>query len=282
VSFPNHKTSIFCFSLVLFTVAGCCEDEEEIDYSFFVAGHAYGGPEGYVGGFYKPFVNQFEFMNTDSTLSFGVFTGDVVKHDQRKFWDLVQRDVQKIEMPVHLAPGNHDAKDNEFYHRHIGKRYYSFGREGDLFLILDANDGWNISGAQLDFVKKAVAEHEAGSGNIFVFTHQLIWREHPRYRKIGMNSPTGQAGELSFWDEVAPLFLDLECKTYFFAGDVGAFDWATSVFHDEIKNLSFIASGMGGGRLDNYIIVDVLKSKDVKFRLISLDSDKFLGALEDY
>ncbi|MCG8575894.1 MAG: metallophosphoesterase [Flavobacteriales bacterium] len=273
------------FTVGILLLFGCKEQpkEAERDYSFFVAGHAYGSPTNYQGGLMDAFMAQLDTLNQDSLMKFGVFTGDLVKYSEEQYWNMLVNDLEEIKAKTYATPGNHDVINPQFFLGLFTSFYQSFYHQNDLFILLDANPGgWNIEGYQLDFLKNKVAEHDASKGNIFVFTHQLIWMDHERYKGLGVNSSEGRDSTLTFWTEIVPLFEDLSCKTYFFAGDVGAFDWATPVFHDEQDNLTFIASGMGGGVKDNYIIADVYTNKEVKFRLISLNPTVKIGKLEDY
>ena len=277
------------FKWFLIVLLGACSGSKEtleldspVEYSFFVAGHVYGSTENYQGGLYDPFMDYVDSLNNDPNMDMGFLAGDIVKHSEFKYWSMVDQDLENFQFQIRAAPGNHDLDSNTFFVDRFEGLYKTVSYNRDLFLVLDGNNGWNISGAQKDFILDAVHNHDPKSGNIFVISHQLIWKGHERYETIGVNSHEGMADTLTFWEELAPTFQALDCQTYFFAGDVGAFDWATPVFYDEMDNLTFIATGMGGGVKDNFIIVDVHENKEVSFRLISLDPSKNLGPLEDY
>lgn len=279
--------SFWMGTLMLAACSGRDETPEinsPVDYSFFVAGHAYGSTDNYQGGLYDPFLEKLDTINGDDNMEFGVLLGDVVKHSEPKYWDLLDADMKRIKCPFYLAPGNHDVMDSlNLMNRYFDQTEAIWNDHNDLFILLDLNEGdWNVSDEQFSHIEESIADHDASKGNIYVFTHQLFWRDHERYNKIGINSKEGMADTLTFWTRLAPLFQKLECPTYFFAGDVGAFDWATFAFHDELQNLTFIATGMGGAKGDNFIIADVHENKQLSFRLISLDPSKELGALEDY
>ena len=80
---------------------------------------------------------------------------------------------------------------------------------------------------------------------------------------------------------ILPIIEATNKPTYLFAGDVGAFDWGTAVFYEQMNNVTYIASGMGGGVDDNYLIVDVRKDKSVKFRVVGLYDQK-MRKIDDY
>ncbi len=253
-------------------------------YSFFVAGHPYGSPDKKSIGLDSALLSELIICSKDTSIHFGFLTGDLVKHSNQESWDEIIKNLNKLDTKeIHVAPGNHDVKDRALYQEYFDQFYYSFTHQNDLFFILDGNiDGWNISGEQLNFVENELTNFDESLGNIFVFTHQLIWLDKEPYKNIGYNSPEGKSDTLTFWPELAPIFKNKQCETFFFAGDVGAFDWATSAFHHQEDNLTFIASGIGGGVKDNYIIVDVFEDKHVEFRLKSTIRGKDLGKLEDY
>ena len=68
-----------------------------------------------------------------------------------------------------------------------------------------------------------------------------------------------------------------------FAGDTGIYDHGYMYYKDS-ENITFIASGMGGRKQDNFIVVDVQSDKFVSFQLIALYGEDVnaLGKLKDY
>ena len=69
-----------------------------------------------------------------------------------------------------------------------------------------------------------------------------------------------------------------------FAGDLGAGKWASDVAYDHYGNISLIASGMGEGIGDNFVVANVHQDKSVTFDLICLNEPDMncLGKLTDY
>ena len=128
--------------------------------------------------------------------------------------------------------------------------------------MLDGNiNEWNISGEQLQFLKQSLPNKKDSTNNIFIFSHQLIWQSSskPEFKKIKPNSLEGRSNNLNFWDEVFPLFSDLTNNVYFFSGDIGAFPNGNELFYAKYLNVTFVATGMGGGMRDNFLIVSVIK-----------------------
>jgi len=259
------------------------------EYSFFVAGHTYGSPSKTAKnrGLYEPFKQKTAYINDQQKMVFGFLLGDVVKNP--KFWPPAQRDIADFDMPIHIARGNHDGPLIPF-EKKFGKSYKYFSHADDLFIVLDPNlDKWNISGKQLNFLKKVLKTDAQNARNIFVFSHQLLWWSTEKHRNPAPNSRQGRDKEINFWSEIAPLFEATNKKTTFYAGDVGAFSkekrkakGIVEYSYFQKNNLTFIATGMGGGVRDNFVITDVSAKGSVSYRLIHLNGDDInsLGGLE--
>ncbi|WP_340113440.1 metallophosphoesterase family protein [Maribellus mangrovi] len=270
-----------------------CSKESEPDpepqpasYSFFVAGHTYGKPGINNIGLHPPFKEKFGYIKSREEIKLGFLTGDIVPLPSPEDWDEVDDDITSLGLPVYFAVGNHDMKDRELYESRYGSTYFSFFYNTDLFIVLDPNlDNWNISGEQLVFLKETVHSNSHSVDNIFVFFHQLLWRENDNiYKEIKPNSFEGRSDTINFWSEIEPLFNELENQVYMFAGDIGGAAWSSDFMYDRFDNISLIASGMGEGPGDNFVITNVHSDKSVTYDLICL-SDSTLncfGDLTDY
>jgi len=280
------------FLIVLYLLVSCEENENSdydytgVNYSFFVAGHVYGNPGRTEPGIYPLFKDKFEYIKNDSMIKFGIFTGDIVKVATTEEWDEVDKDIAELSIPVYFAMGNHDNENRELFIERYGKTYYTFKYNSDLYIILDPNiDSWNLSGDQLDFLKQKLSEIEPDIKNIFVFFHQLLWwSPENKYKSIKPNSFDGRSDSINFWNTVEPLFTNVSCNVVMFAGDVGAASWSANYMYDKYDNITLIASGMGEGFGDNFLIVNVMTNNTVEYRLISLNCEDIncLGKLEDY
>ncbi len=259
--------------------------EKQSPYAFFVAGHVYGKPGVNNPGVHPPFKAQFNFLRNDTTLAFGVFTGDIVIKSTAKNWDEIDADVKALGVPVHFAVGNHDEGHKELFQSRYGATYYSFRKNNDLHLVLNSNlGGWNIIGEQLEWLKKELAGYAEG-GNVFVYVHHVMWwEENGKYRTAWPNSKEHRHPEPNFETEVAPLFDTLPNPVYFFAGDVGAFANGREFFYHRYDNITLITSGMGGEERDNFIFVAVDEDGNVDLRLIALNGNNIdgLGKLEEH
>ncbi|MFT5122318.1 MAG: hypothetical protein ACI9QL_004940 [Candidatus Omnitrophota bacterium] len=256
-------------------------------YSFFVAGHTYGEPGVDNVGFHPPFRQKFGYLQSRPEIAFGVLTGDIVFTSTAQNWDEVDADIESLNLPVYFAVGNHDISvgSRALFEDRYGSTYYSFTHQNDLFIVLDPNlNKWRITGAQLIFLRGILADKAADADNIYVFFHQILWREDDNpFSYIQWNSDAGRATSINFWTDVAPLFYDLPNKVWMFAGDLGA-AWTTNVTYDQYKNLTFIATGMGDQDGENFIVVNVADDKSVEYDLICLSDTNTacLGSLESH
>ena len=210
-------------------------------------------------------------------------TGDIVWTGTEQDWNEIDRDIDSLGINVYFAAGNHDVTDRTLYETRYGDTYYCFKIYEDLFIVLDPNlDHWNISGEQLQFFNNTIIQQKDSCNIIFVFFHQLLWwEENNRYRNVIPNSYANRADSINFWTDVEPLLHGLDKPVILFAGDVGAGSWSADYMYHTYDNITLIASGMGEGEGDNFIIVQVHADKTIDYQLIAL-SGNGLGNLTDY
>ncbi len=260
--------------------------DSPVSYSFFVAGHTYGKPGVDNVGLHPPFKAKFSYIRNRNEIELGFLTGDIVKRGSVEDWDEVDADIESLGIPVWFAAGNHDMSDRELFESRYGNTYHYFTLHDDLFIILDPNlDHWNISGDQLDFLLTTLINHASSSDNIYVFFHQMLWWTKDNiYKDLRGNSNEGRAQQINFWTDIEPLFHNLDNEVYMFAGDIGAGNWTPDVVYDHYDNISFIASGMGEGPGDNFVVVNTHTDKSVSYDLICLNDSNIncLGKLTDY
>lgn len=276
--------NLFLLLALVFILYSCKRDDAE-QYSFFVAGHAYGAPMADNQGLHPPFVNEFDNLNSNNRLQFGVLTGDIVRISDTASWDAVDRQLENLHMPVYFCPGNHDTYNRKLYESRYGKPYYSFNAGSDLFIVLDGSlDRWNITGDQLNFLTMALKQAKSGVNNVFVFIHQLIWwDEHNIFSSVKLNWPPYTPDTTNYWAVIEPMLQDLNAPVYIFAGDLGASTKASPVMYYPDGNITYIGSGMGSIVADNYIIVTSGPGGQVSFELIAPGNDpRRLGNLEDH
>lgn len=268
-------------STLLLTSTGTAVGQTNL-YSFFVAGH----PSAWQG-LNLDFLASYPYIQSRPEIEFGLFAGDIVaSNPDTADWDFVDADVADLGIPVHFAVGNHDMENRPLFEYRYGPTYYSFESHNDLFVVLDPDlDEWNISGDQLIWLDTTLSSNAGNVDNIYVVFHQLIWRElDNQYANVDWNSDVGRGDTVNFWTEVLPLFEVLSNEVVMIAGDVGAGPWAADVMYDNFNNITIIATGMGEGIGDNFVVVNVDSNKTLSYDLVCI-SDPFydcLGPLENH
>lgn len=277
-----YKILILSSSIIIFLSA--CKKEVNKSYSFFVAGHSYGKPGTTDLGIYKTFKNKFPYINSVPYMKFGVLTGDIVQSPSEAGWDSVDADIKRLGLDVSFAVGNHDMRNRELYEERYGITYYDMIINDDLFIILEPNiDEWNISGEQLEFFKTSVKANYKKVDNIFVLFHQLLWKEDVRFKNVKVNSLEGKADTINFWTEIEPVLHKTNKPVYMIAGDIGAARWSGDYMYYSYDNIKLIASGMGEGIGDNFLIINIDEFKNVDIDILALQGNiNSLGHIEDY
>lgn len=257
----------------------------QINYSFFVAGHTYGTPGTDSLGLYYPFEQKFQYIQNRPEIELGILTGDIVVISDSEHWDAVDNDINDLGLPVYFAFGNHDVANRSLVEQRYGETYYSFLNGNDLFIVLDPNiDNWNISNDQLLFLENTINENASVSNNIFVFFHQVLWwAEDNIFRDISLNSTQGRNDTINFWTNIEPLFNNLDNEVVMFAGDIGAGSWSSDIMYYNYENITLIASGMGEGVGDNFVVVNV-SYNSISYDLVSLNTIDIegMGGVEDF
>jgi hypothetical protein len=258
---------------------GTCVNKDQ-GYSFFVAGHVYGKPGVKYNGIYEPFKSNSK-LNNCVFMPLGFLLGDTVVEASNYEFNILKNDIRSIgnNTNIFISPGNHDVgtgpydAKRDIYIKHFGEETFKyFNYENDLFILLDANlNNWNIIGNQLQMLKN-LNSGENIYNNVFIFSHQVIWidADNKKFSGLLMNSEEGKAEKLNFWNEVFPVINDIGEKVFVFAGDVGAFDNESEFFYDNISGVNFFATGMGGGKRDNFLLIHINHGK-VQIELIHLD-----------
>ena len=265
------------------TMRSCIERKGEhgndssipVDYSFFVAGHTYGPIKSDEVGMFGKFI--YELHNVEQNPpDFLILTGDLVRTASLRSWGEVKKQLATLPYEYFIAPGNHDVGTGEHTARGdifdlVFKlpRYSSFKKSGDLFILLNPNShGWDIIGEQLEFLTNTLLENIGNENNVFIFSHQAIWGDNEifegdgRDSRLVYNSSAGKnKGKTNYWTSIAPLLESLISDVYFISGDFGAFPNGSELFCKKINNVTYIGSGMGGNRLDNFLKITVANSK---------------------
>ncbi len=252
----------------------------DIEYSFFAAGHLYGNPMIESSGIYAPFMQTLDKIYDHPKMSFGVFTGDVVRKPTPEYWDAYEKDLETIELPIYLTPGNHDG-GIEFQNR--GYLYYQqFKKHGDLFILIAPNQ-WNIKDDRLDFLKKTLEEEAKNVNNIFICMHELIWWDPANiFGGVKINYEPHFPGHTNYWEDVHPLLKTYPNNIYLIAGDLGCTDVVSAYTYHKMDNVHFLGSGVGGGNEDNVLIMDIDTEGNVHPHFKKLGSFQDIINIDDY
>lgn len=252
-------------------------------YSFFSAGHVYGNPNSPHYGIHYPFVDYIPVLNDYPNMDLAFLTGDVVVAPTAAYWDSAQIDFDKFEMPLFIAPGNHDISQ-EFINR-FGYYYQSFIHRNDLFIVLTPGiSAWNITGDQLAFLTETLDNNYLSVDRIFIMLHELIWWSPTNeYQDVMINYVPHYPGSTNFDSVVKPLLLSYPNPITLYAGDIGAVSTVSPCMYHQFENITLIASGMGSGVRDNLIITDVYPDS-VHYNLVALNGDDIhaMGELSDW
>ena len=251
---------LFAFFVSSAVVMGQDHDEkpDPNDFSFIVAGHVYGAPGVKNKPFHPPFMKTLDSLQKSDTLDFAVFTGDIVQKCDEKSWDKVDQYLSKKNMKVLFAAGNHDLTNRELYSSRYGHSSYSFEIGNNLIVILDLmNSGWNMEESQLNQIWEMCDKNRYE--NILIFSHHVFWHDEKYTPNLKPNSMYARSETLNFYTEALPILQSLRGHVYIYAGDVGANAIGSELTLHKSGHVHMIASGMGGGKWDNIIQVDVYR-----------------------
>ena len=291
----NGKTIFLIFTLVIYfkffnkeffknepkikEINGKVDNSE---YSFLVAGHTYGSHHHFNEGIYPKFLSrvQEEIAYNDEFL---LLTGDIVRNSTAKSWKIVDEQLKKLPIPSYLSMGNHDISVSgfKFFKKKHGNSYYYFKKGNDLFFCFNVNLNWGeITKEQINLFKNVLNEFK--SRNIFIFFHELIWTQGKlSYLHIRHNWGT-YLFESNFWDDIYPILRSFPKRQfYLLAGDVGGTPNSISAFYQKKQNVTFLASGMGETKEENFMRITV-KQKSTDIELIPLNKEVLLGHITDY
>ena len=268
---------IIAFLSIALIFFSCRKDDASVQKGpqnqFIIIGHAYGNPVDFKLSLYDklpPIVANIEtFINPTAY----VFTGDVVAKPTAENWINILFQFDSLGIDNYwIAPGNHDLGSSYFLDNIQSEPYFSKRINHNLFLVLNTNfSGWTINQPQIDFVYNEL-QNIKGIKNIFVFSHQVWWNKtlgaEYDIETINTTSQYLLEGDQSFWTDAFPLFQNLNLPTYFFAGDIGAWDFIPAFVENKFDNFYFYASGVGGGAEDNVLNVKTYENGNVAIEKI--------------
>ena len=236
-------------------------------FHFIVFAHAYGDPEGLDSIPAVTLINSLPELESYSP-SFMFSLGDMVKRGKKySFENLKTELLNKINIPVFNAVGNHDVKDRELYTEEFGQTYYAFEYGNAQFIVLDTEiDNCNILDDQKQMLEDqlALALQNDNIDHVFIMMHKVLFLDSDIIESslTYMMRPNdyeifkGNNFEEILSDVIMP-FAE-EKPVYMFAGDVGAFGGNMSPFYNkyESKNVYSYAAGIGDTSEDVVLIIE--------------------------
>lgn len=246
--------------------------ESSQGYSFFAAGHLYGSPD-----------NRDSVMPASSILAnleringsgakFFVSLGDNVRSlTPRQSLNFKRYFVDRLNIPMFNAVGNHDMSPRTRYESDYGKTYFHFFYQTELYIVLDTElDVARISGEQLRYFQDVVNQATLNKDlkRVFIFSHKLLWAVDPAYQVVyeHLNPSPGYPTANSFNEELGPLVRRLakSVEVFWISGDIGC-AWSLPLFYERQRDLgvTFVAVGIGETQQDAMIQVFVPKEGDL-------------------
>ncbi|MGK0265209.1 MAG: hypothetical protein ACI8UD_003872 [Planctomycetota bacterium] len=258
----------------------------DASFDFLVAGHLYGDPS-------KSSMPSASFRTATTDLAalgadLLVCCGDTFRHGTPECFSQTVDALERLQIPVFNAVGNHDVNPRNAYSERFGNTYGAFVHGGCAFIVLDSEQpAWQIAGQQLAFLDVALqtATDRKDIRAVFCFAHKLVFAHRQQYFEVllGSNALDGLQAPNRFTADVLPLLTQTakHKPVYWFGGDIGvAHTMATFYDHDELSGVTFVATGIGDLVRDSVVNVTV-HGKDVRLSLLPLTSQP-AGKLTDF
>ena len=241
--------------------------------NILIIGHAYGDPNGTNNGIYPKLINHLNSQK--QKWDYIISAGDSVRVASRNNFVLVSNQLKKFSNNVIFVPGNHDIGtiDKDFK---LGenifldqfKTLFNFIKILDtlIFTINTNNKEWNVDEVQKLNVKKIIEEN-SNANNIIIISHQLIWAN--KFKNLVFPNKFYPKATNNNFNEFENLLKKYNKNLFFISGDVGAFYKKSHTFCKSNQNITYIATGMGSGLHDNYLIVSIFN------KTLSINKKKF-------
>ena len=245
-------------------------EKDQTEFSFLAAGHTYGNPSESL--FPCPsLINYVDRINTSSA-SFLMLLGDNYRvADSLNILTFKQSFLNKIEIPVFNALGNHDIYVREYatYKKNFTENtYYSFIINSSLFIVLDTElaltndqtDG-SITGDQLTFLKETLDQfmllNSSITKNVFICGH----------KELNLFS------ENNYEEDIKPLLYsiaDSMCKIYILSGDMSKNSNELYIDKNDNPNISYIHTHLSDNKKDKILKFQVSATGSVQITPLSL------------
>jgi len=240
--------------------------------TLLVAGHTYGIGNHTNNATYPKFLYALEHellkVKNNKKIDKIILAGDIVKEARIKNFLEVKEKIEKFTDEIIVAPGNHDfgpnilgdkSHENDFL-KVFNKNYAEIDFNNSIFFILDtASNFGNIPTEQINLITNKLKIKNKFK-NIFIITHHVVWSEMMNKRgiKISPNLPQIKNNNFNKFYSVIKKFSN-KANVYLISGDIAVAPGHSKLFCEKDNNFFFIATGMGNGRLDNYLKIKISK-----------------------
>ena len=255
-------------------------------YTFIVAGHAYGSHFGKNIGLHPPFYNKLEYIR-DSGCDFMIFVGDFIRGLTGQ-WNAVESQINKFKIYPYYVMGNSELYNKNSFDKFLEKYnslYYSFDVKSEKYIILNSQKrSRSISIDQIEFLRDIIDGLGVENKNIFVFFHELLWNSNEKYKDVKSNRRSKYSNIINksnYWEDVHPLLKKSKKNVYVIAGDLGGKPESQPAFYDKWENVTLLATGMGEIKDENYLKVNI-NLGSVNFELIPLNKKIKLNEINYY
>lgn len=235
-----------------------------------IAGHTYGETDHNNTSTYPKFLKalktKVEKKIHKNNFSKIILAGDIVRKAKEKNFLEVKNKLSNFSNEILVAPGNHDfgpkietgKKHQNDFLKVFKKSYTSLDYKNNLFLVLDtASITGSFSTKQINWMQKEINKKKDWN-NIFIITHHVVWSDMMNQRGYEIYPNLNEVKTNNFNNLYSILKkINKKINIYLFAGDINVAPIHTKLFCKKEKNIYFIATGMGNGRLDNFISLEV-------------------------
>lgn len=233
---------------------------------FFISGHTYGKLQDNNLATHPKFLKEME--TEGQNFKFGIFAGDVTRDGSDKAFKLLRNQIKNFDFKVYIAPGNHDigskfdSPKRKIYLKHFDNSYYSFVNDKNLFIILDPYiNSWSIKNDQLKFLREIISSTHKKVDNVLIIVHAPIFLSKKYKILFKINSNAGKGKDLNYWSEVSNILKKYKNNYFLISGDVNASIDSVSYYCKKVNNVTYLATGIGKGKKDNYLVFGIKEKK---------------------
>ncbi|MCP4002932.1 MAG: hypothetical protein GY725_01925 [bacterium] len=250
-------------------------------YSVWLIGHSY-GPSVYPVA--SLLLNLDRFNRSGARALF--LLGDTMQILSPVHRSAFARMTDALQIPVYIAPGNHDLREPGVFEREYGRTSYQLRIGSDLYAIFDLNLNWEaLPQDRLDEFLRILAEAERDPSirNVVILTHHLVWAiDEPRLEIVRsrVNRPADYRSGV-FAQHLQPALESLaqHKPVYWISGDRTHFPplyWKVPE-----QNITYIATGLHGRENDLAVRLESSATGAIRFELESL-AGRELDPIEQY